>query len=152
MYVCMCVCIYIYIYIHIYTFKFSFSIVLVQILQKASTQMGLESKRLIGENAYDKGCVATVQGWTGSHGTQARRRKIAEQLGSPTYLYSRVGQSTHAASHCHTGRESQLPYILNAHKAGRVPRYCITELHSVHVGPFSRLWEYCLSGSVREPD
>ena len=28
--------------------------------------MGLESKRLIGENAYDKGCVATIQGWTGS--------------------------------------------------------------------------------------
>ena len=31
--------------------------------------------------------------------------------------------------------KSQLPYVLNAHKAGRVPKYCITECDSAHVGP-----------------
>ena len=33
------------------------------------------------------------------------------------------------------GRESQLPHILSADKAGRVPRFCITKCDSVHAGP-----------------
>ena len=40
-----------------------------------------------------------------------------------------------ASSHVLHHGKSQLPYILNADKAGRVPRFCITKCDSVHAGP-----------------
>lgn len=64
---------------------------------------------------------------------------------------------------CQPVGKSWLPCILNTHKTGMVPRYCIAKCDSAHVGPFSRLWEcylldpfsrlweYCLLGPVREP-
>ena len=36
---------------------------------------------------------------------------------------------------CRTGRESQLPYVLNAHKASKVLRDCITKHDSALAGP-----------------
>ena len=84
-------------------------------------------------------CVATVQG-------QADGIKFAEAWECLTCFYSQGRVSWHATSLVSiTSRESQLPYILSANKVGRVPRYCVTKRDSVHAGPLSRLWEYCLS-------
>lgn len=35
--------------------------------------------------------------------------------------------------------------IYKVYTANRVPRYSATKCDSAHVGPFPRLWEYCLS-------
>ena len=84
--------------------------------------------------AVGANCVATVQDRAGSHGIRVDGRKFGEQSGCLTCLYSRVGQSMHAASLV-SNRESEPPYILHAQKASRVPRYYITKCDSAHVGP-----------------
>ena len=66
-------------------------------------------------------CPADSQGPAGSQGIQADRRKFAELWGCLKGLYSEVGLSTRAASCKSHHRNSQLLYILSAHKAGWVP-------------------------------
>ena len=73
--------------------------------------------------------VATVQGQTGSHGIRADGRMYVEPLDVWHAFILRWGdpRMLPAASHtmcrtaCCTMGKSWLPYILSAHKAGRVP-------------------------------
>ena len=86
---------------------------------------------------------AAFQGWTGPLRIWTDGRKFSEPWECLTCFYSRVGKPMHATSCMSCHRKFQLPYILNAHKASRMPRYYITKHDSAHAGPFSRLWEYC---------
>ena len=64
---------------------------------------------------------------------------MREALGMPDMPLFKGGQSTLTASHMSHSREPQFLYILNVHKAGRVPTYCITKHDSVHVSPFKAM-------------
>ena len=62
------------------------------------------------------------------------RKKIPRAIGmSDLPLF--WGGAIHTHTACHAGRESQLPYIQNAHKASGEPSYCVTKGNSVHAGP-----------------
>ena len=56
-------------------------------------------------------------------------------MGTPDMPLFEGGRATLAQTACHTVWSPQVPYVLNAQKAGRVPKYCITECDSAHVGP-----------------
>ena len=81
-------------------------------------------------------CVVAFQGQAGSLGIWADGTKCTEPWKCLTCPYSGWSDPHTPQAVCHTSRESQLHYILHVHKAGRVPRYCITKHDSVHVGPF----------------
>ena len=50
---------------------------------------------------------------------------------------------------CHPGRESQLTYILNAHKTRKMPRYCIRQHDSAPVGPFKAMGILLIGPSLK---
>ena len=90
--------------------------------------------KLFSGASSQTGCLAASQGWAGSLWIWADGRKVAEPWESLTCLYSRVGQFTCAASCVSSSQKSQLPYILNVHKTGRVTKYWITQHDFQHVG------------------
>ena len=95
-------------------------------------------------------CGATLQAQGGSLGIQVDGGKCVEPWEGLTYLFSQVGRCK-LVSH---SRKPQVPCVLNVHKAGRMPKHCVTQCDSVHAGPLkamgihfirpvSRLCEHC---------
>ena len=55
----------------------------------------------------------------------------------------------HTTSHVLHSRKSQVPYILNVHKAGKVPKQCITQCDSVHAGPLKVMGVQFIGSSLK---
>ena len=66
-----------------------------------------------------------------------RQKKIGGAMGTPDMPFV-MGGVMHA--HRKPCGKSRFLYILNAHKAFRVPRHYIAKHDSAHAGPSSRLW------------